>query len=78
MFLATYDSGSYRWTALGSTEHEARDLIVAAYAKHVATCDPMWPADPQLMRDAAENGDINILPIAVGNAFRDDRLMIGE
>lgn len=68
MILATISTRHYDFTALGHNEQEALDVLLMAWARH---CDQVPDADPSLMAQAIEDGDVNLNTIAPGVVLRD-------
>lgn len=64
MFLATLDTANYRFTALGTTEQEARGVLGAAWQHHAEQMGAVWSVD-----DIA--GDVNVQELRPGTANRD-------
>lgn len=73
MILATIDTGSFQFTALGETEAAASSLLVLAWAKHRQ--ERPW-AEPALMVEAISNGDVTFTEIQVGDVIRDDSVIL--
>lgn len=68
MILATISTRHYEFVALGYTEGLALDALMLAWARH---CDSVPGADPSLMAEAIEDGDVNLTPIDPGTVLRD-------
>lgn len=64
MFLATLDTGNFRFAALGSTEEEARGIIGTAWEHHAEQSGAFLTWD-QLA------DDVNVETIRLGEANRD-------
>lgn len=64
MFLATLDTPNYRFTALGTTEEEARGIIGAAWTQHAEQYGAVLTWD-----DLAD--DVNTEELTPGTANRD-------
>lgn len=64
MFLATLDTGNYRFTALGTTEQEARGILGAAWQHHAEQMGAILDLD-----DIAD--DVTVQELHPGTANRD-------
>jgi hypothetical protein len=68
MILATHTTGTYSWTVVAANTGLANDALVYAYATH-AKQTPY--ADPDLMRHAIADGDVNYAEVELGTVLRD-------
>lgn len=68
MILATVDTGSYSWTALGETEGDAVASLTVAFAKH---CEQVPEATLSRMLEFLFDGSVNFYPIEAGTVLRD-------
>ena len=66
--IATVDTGSFEWTALGESEQECNVALHNAYAAHHRA---NRASDPGLMLELINSGEINYAEIRVGEALRD-------
>lgn len=66
--IATVDTGSFEWMALGASPQECNVALTNAYAGH---CAKMPDADPDLMRELVMAHEINYAEIQMGQALRD-------
>jgi hypothetical protein len=67
-YIATVDTRNFAWTALGKTAQECAVALHNAYADHAAVTPG---ADPGLMLELINDGEINFAEIQVGQALRD-------
>lgn len=75
-WLATMDSGSYQWTAIGRTEEEARQAIEKAWATHTANLRGRW-ADyaarfPEEELDLESEYGLYVREVEIGAGYMDD------
>ena len=73
LYLASLDSGSYTWRAIGNTEQEARDLV------HRAFIDAAYAADEEYAAELFEEWHadaVNVYPLEPGRALRDDSVIL--
>lgn len=68
LVLATVDTGSFQWVALGATREECEQALLTAYRRHVRRTPG---ADSRLMLELIAGGDVTFSPIAIGQALRD-------
>jgi hypothetical protein len=68
MILATICTGGYDWTVVAEDHQDADEALLEAYAKHTEQT-PL--ADPALMAQAIEDGDVNYAACFFGEALRD-------
>ena len=67
MILATFSSAHFDFVALAETEAEAADALLLAWTRHVEQTG----AEPCMMAEAIDDGDVNFTPIHVGAVLRD-------
>jgi hypothetical protein len=61
---------------VGRTQEQAIDALLAGWDAHVRqyTSDDLGP-DPDLMRDLVARGDVALLTLRTGEAYRDGELL---
>lgn len=74
MFIATINTGTYDWVAVGQTEKQATEALLEAYRKHCAEY-AQRPQEPQpvaaLMFDLIHDGCVNVHNVVPGSVLRD-------
>lgn len=66
--IATVDTGRFEWTALGRTRQECNVALHNAYGDHARAVEG---ADPGLMLELINEGEVNYHEIYLGEALRD-------
>lgn len=68
MILATVSTRNFDWTVVAPDEDAADAYLLNGYDKHVK----QYPgADPDLMREMVEEGEVNYVELVVGRVLRD-------
>lgn len=66
--IATVSTGYFEWTALGESEQQCNVALHNAYADHARATEG---ADPRLMMELINEGEVNYHEIRLGEALRD-------
>jgi hypothetical protein len=66
--IATVDTGGFDWMALGTTRQEANVALHNAYADHARQTPG---AEPGLMLELINEGEVNYHECRLGQALRD-------
>ena len=69
LVLATVNTGSFEFQALGTDEDDAYRALLQGWRRHCAQM--RGSADFTLLRDLREDGEISFTPIVVGQVLRD-------
>lgn len=71
LWLATFNSGHFDFTALGETRADVIEALRSGWEAHSRVYD----ADPALLEEAIRDGEVDYTLVAVGDCLRDGALL---
>jgi len=69
MFLSTAETRSFHFVGLGRDENESIQALLKRWEKH---CSEYQDADPDLMKDLIDCGDVKVTELEPGQAINID------